>query len=48
MDETDAESFDKFIERHWGNKARNTETVTVSSNTQVTPRRRGRPAKKII
>ena len=48
MDETDAESFDKFIERHWGNTTRKPETVTVSANTQVTPRRRGRPAKNKI
>lgn len=38
MDEADAESFDKFIERHWGQK----ETAKVSSE----PKRRGRRTKK--
>ena len=31
MDETDAEEFDKFIERHW-KKAKTSETVAVSAN----------------
>lgn len=40
MDETDAEAFDKFIERHWGQK----ETVKTSS----APKRRGRRPKKEV
>lgn len=45
MDETDAENFDKFIERHW-TKA-NKKTVEVSSEVvEEKPKRRGRPAKK--
>ncbi len=40
MDETDLEAFDKFVERHWGNKQ---DTVQVNATTQ-TKSRRGRPA----
>ena len=47
MDETDAESFDKFIERHWGNKKAVPSTVSVSAEAETKPRRRGRPSKKI-
>ena len=42
MDESDIEGFDKFIERNWGMKAK--QTVTVSANTEGTTRR-GRPRK---
>ena len=50
MDETDAEEFDKFIERHW-KKAKTPETVAVSANnvkieeTEDKPKKRGRKPK---
>lgn len=47
MDDTDTENFDKFIERHWGNKKPVNQTVSVSANVETKPRRRGRPSKKI-
>ena len=44
MDETDLEQFDKFVERHWGNKSK--QTVSVSSSTvEEKPKRRGRRPK---
>ena len=49
MDETDLESFDNFVEKHWGSGKRIPQTVSVSANIneEVKPRRRGRPSKKI-
>ena len=50
MDETDAEEFDKFIERHW-KKAKTSETVAVSANNvkveeiDEKPKKRGRKPK---
>ena len=50
MDETDAEEFDRFIERHW-KKAKTPETVAVSANnvkieeTEDKPKKRGRKPK---
>ena len=48
MDETDMEAFDRFVERHWGDKKRSRETVSVSASTEkpLLKRRRGRPSKK--
>ena len=44
MDESDAEAFDRFVERHWGNQRK--ETVTVSSEpVETKPKRRGRRPK---
>ena len=44
MDETDAEAFDKFVEKHWGNQRK--ETVAVSSEpVEAKPKRRGRRPK---
>ena len=44
MDETDAEAFDKFVEKHWGNQRK--ETVAVSSEpVETKPKRRGRRPK---
>ena len=44
MDETDLENFDKFVERHWGNKRK--QTVSVSSTAEEEkPKRRGRRPK---
>ena len=43
MDETDVEEFDKFIERHWGDKIR--KTVTASAEAEEKPKRRGRKPK---
>ena len=42
MDASDAESFDKFVEKHWGNKLVK-ETVEVSAEEK--PKRRGRKKK---
>ena len=50
MDETDAEEFDKFIERHW-KKSKTSETVAVSANNvkleeiDDKPKKRGRKPK---
>ncbi len=44
MDDTDAENFDKFIEKHWGKKL---ETVTVSAEPETNSKKRGRKPKKI-
>ena len=50
MDETDAEEFDKFIERHW-KKSKTSETVAVSANNVKVeeiddkPKKRGRKPK---
>ena len=44
MDESDAEAFDRFVERHWGNQRK--ETVAVSSEpVETKPKRRGRRPK---
>ena len=52
MDETDLESFDNFVERHWGKNIKSAyETVAVGANVEEEPqkatttKRRGRPAK---
>ena len=39
MDETDAEAFDRFIERHWGNK----QTVQVNAGIEEKPKRGRKP-----
>ena len=42
IDETDVETFDKFIEKHW-KKSKTMETVTVNAqNEENKPKRRGR------
>ena len=47
MDETDAEAFDRFIEKHWGNQTK--QTVSVSSEpVETKPKRRGRKPKTEI
>lgn len=44
MDETDMEGFDRFVERHWGNRTK--QTVSVSASTvEEQPKRRGRRPK---
>ena len=45
MDESDAEEFDKFVEKHWGNQLTKKETVTVSAEVETKPKRRGRKPK---
>ena len=40
MDESDVESFDKFVEKHWGNK------LNAQENEKETAKRIGRPAKE--
>ena len=47
MEETDAESFDRFIERHWGNNKRTNTEKEKSITTSTTAKRRGRPAKQV-
>ena len=42
MDEADMESFDKFVEKHWGNRKPQLETVAQGLETK----RRGRPSKQ--
>ena len=47
MDETDAEAFDRFIEKHWGNQMK--QTVSVSSEpVETKPKRRGRRPKNEV
>ena len=49
MEETDAENFDKFIERHWGNKIK--QTVLANSvaveETSTKKTRKPRKAKEV-
>lgn len=46
MDEYDVESFDKFVEKHWGNRAK--QTVSVSSEpVEEKPKKRGRKPKNV-
>ncbi|MBO4293709.1 MAG: Flp pilus assembly complex ATPase component TadA [Clostridia bacterium] len=50
MDETDLESFDNFVEKHWGNNVKSAyETISVGASAQEAPKtkRRGRPAKRV-
>ncbi len=47
MDESDAEAFDKFVEKHWGNQIK--QTVAVSSEpVETKPKRRGRKPKSEV
>ena len=48
MDATDAESFDKFVERHWGNALNKKETVSVSAGVEEKLKRRGRKPKNQV
>lgn len=47
MDATDAETFDKFVEKHWGNALNKKETVQVSAGIEEKPKRRGRKPKTL-
>ena len=47
MDDTDLESFDNFVEKHWGNREKQTVQVSASVDTENTPKRRGRKPKTI-
>ena len=47
MDETDLESFDEFVEKHWGNREKQTVQVSASIDTENMPKRRGRKPKTI-
>ena len=43
MDDTDLESFDKFVERHWGNKQKQTvlaSSVATQAEGEEKPKRR--------
>lgn len=49
MDSTDLESFDRFVEKHWGDKIKQKETISVSADVVETqPKRRGRKPKNLI
>lgn len=48
MDATDAESFDKFVEKHWGNALNKKETVSVSAGVEEKLKRRGRKPKNQV
>ena len=45
MDAADVESFDKFVEKHWGDQLNKRETVAVSATVEDKPKRRGRKKK---
>ena len=45
MDETDLENFDKFVERHWGDKNKNTVEVNAMASEGEQPKKRGRRPK---
>ena len=45
MDDKDLAEFDKFVEKHWGNKLSEKETVEVSATVENKPKRRGRKPK---
>ena len=45
MDAADAEQFDKFVEKHWGNQLAKKETITVTAEAEEKPKRRGRKKK---
>ena len=47
MDETDLEEFDKFVEKHWKKSNKTIETVQVSAEVDVEPKKRGRKSKNI-
>ncbi len=47
MDETDAETFDKFVEKYWGNALNRKETVQVSVGIEEKLKRRGRKPKTL-
>lgn len=47
MDETDAETFDKFVEKYWGNALNRKETVQVSAGIEEKLKRRGRKPKTL-
>ena len=47
MDSNDSESFDRFVERHWGNTLKHKETVSVSAEVEQ-PKKRGRKPKTQI
>lgn len=48
MDSTDAESFDVFIEKNWGNSLNKKETVSVSAEVEENTKKRGRKPKKQV
>lgn len=48
MDSTDAESFDVFIEKYWGNSLNKNETVSVSAEVEENTKKRGRKPKKQV
>lgn len=48
MDSNDSESFDKFIEKHWGKPLNEKETVQVIAGIEEQPKRRGRKPKTQI
>ena len=47
MDSNDSESFDKFIERHWGNTLKYKENVSVAAEVEQTKRKGRKPKTQI-
>ena len=47
MDSNDSESFDRFVERHWGNTLKYRETVSVSTELEQSKRRGRKPKTQI-
>ena len=45
MSEADVEEFDKFVEKQWGTKLSEKETVEVSATVENKSKRRGRKPK---
>lgn len=48
MDDTDLESFDKFIEKHWGNSKAQTVQVSATIDGEQQNKKRGRRPKTEI
>lgn len=46
MDEIDLDKFDRFVEKHWGNQAKQTVPVNSSGLEEEQPKRRGRKPKE--
>ena len=48
MDDTDLEKFDKFVERHWGDKIKQTVPVSSSAVAEEKTKKRGRKPKTAV
>ena len=47
MDETDAEAFDRFVEKHWGDELRNKSVEVSAEPVEEKQKKRGRKPKKV-